>query len=288
MRKKIHPPVLLLGIMLASTLILSCHKEPSISMEGVIVTVNGKPITDVDLLLNTPKIPAHQGAKTEVDTKKVLEGIILQELASQRAIELGLDADPAYAEELRRLEAQVNTLKRVKLSEMFMQRELAEKTKVSDAEAQQYFTENTERIRTEIKVWQILQRNESQIEQVQSDLAQGTPFEEVAAKQFPNLPPSVRKPWELDYLRWNQVPEAWQNVVYDMQVGQTSDIIRGPNNRFWIIKLIDKRENNELTFEQLKPMIINVLKNERARQFREEIGQNLRDKARIVYVKQVD
>ena len=278
--------VLLLGIVLTSALMLSCNQDQSPTTEGVIATVNGKPITDMDLLLNSRKAGGHQAAGTDADTKKVLEDIILQELASQRAINLGLDADPAYQEELRRMEAQVNAIKRKRLSEVFFQRELIQKTRVSDAEARQYFAEYTVRLRTEIKVWQILRRNENQIEQAKNDLAQGMPFEDVAAKQFPNLPPTVKKPWEMGYLRWNQVPKAWQNVVYDLQVGQTSDIIRGPNNRFWIIKLIDTRENTEVTFEQIKPMIIDVLKNEKARQLREEIIRELRDKARIVYVEQ--
>lgn len=285
MNKKGLSPVLLLGIVLAGALTLSCKQDPSSSTEGVVATVNGKPITDVDLLLNSRKTPAHQSAMTETDTKKVLEDIILQELASQRAVELGLDTDPAYQEELRRMEAQVNALKRKRLSEVFFQQELIQKTKVSDAEARQYFAANTERLRTEIKVWQILRRDESQIEQVKNDLAQDIPFEDVAAKQFPNLPPTVRNPWELDYLRWNQIPEAWRSVIYDLQVGQTSDIIRGPNNRFWIIKLIDKRQNPDVTFEQIKPMITNVLENEKAQRYREEIIRDLRDKARIVYVK---
>ena len=286
MNKKGQSPVLLLGIALASALTLSCNQEPSSSTEGVVATVNGKPITDLDLLLNARKARGHQAAGTEADTKIILENIILQELASQRAVELGLDADPAYQEELRRLEAQVNALKRERLSEAFFQRGLIQKTQVSEAEARQYFAENTERLRTEIKVWQILRRDESQIQQAKNNLAQGMPFEDVAAKQFPNLPATVRKPWEMGYLRWNQVPEVWQSVIYDFKVGQTSDIIRGPNNRFWIIKLIDKRENTDVTFEQIKPMIIDVLKNEKARRFREEIIRELRDKANIVYVKQ--
>lgn len=278
--------VLLFGIALASALTLSCNQRQPPSTEGVVATVNGKPITEIDILLNSRKVPGHQAAGTDADSKKVLENIILQELASQRAAELGLDTDPAYLEELRRLEAQLTALKRERLSEVFFQRELIQKTRVSDAEAQQYFAENTARLRTEIKVWQILRRDESQIQQVKNDLAQGMPFEDVAAKQFPNLPATVRKPWEMGYLRWNQVPETWQSVIYDFKVGQTSDIIRGPNSRFWIIKLIDKRENTEVTFEQIKPMIIGVLKNEKARRFREEIIRELRDKASIVYVKQ--
>lgn len=286
MNKKGQSAILLLAIVLTSALTLSCNQRQSPSTEGVVATVNGKPITEADLLLNSRKAPGHQAAGTEADSKKVLENIILQELASQRAAELGLDTDPAYLEELRRLEAKLTALKRERLSEVFFQRELIQKTQVSDTEAQQYFAENTARLRTEFKVWQILRRDESQIQQAKNDLAQGMPFEDVAAKQFPNLPATVRKPWEMGYLRWNQVPEAWQSVIYDFKVGQTSDIIRGPNNRFWIIKLIDKRENTGVTFEQIKPMIIGVLKNEKARRFRDKIIRELRDKANIVYVKQ--
>lgn len=277
-------PVLSLAIAAACALMLSCKQEPLRPVEGVVVTVNGAPITSTDILVNSRNIPrGHQTAGAVPDNSEILEDIILQELAYQRALELGLDADPDYQQDLSRLEAQVNAFKRRALSEAFFKQELSRKTEVSDAEVQRYFDENGAILRTELHVWMVLRRDEDQIRQIQSELNQGQSFEEVAARQFPEMPGMDRQPWDLGYLRWSQVPEAWKEVLYKLQTGETSDIIRGPKNRFWIVKLIDKRENPDITFEQLKPAIVDLLGNEKRGLLRDETIRSLRDKARIVY-----
>jgi len=276
---------LLLTTVFTSVITLaSCEQRPSPSTEGVVASVNGTAITEADIdLASRSSAKGHQSNESSANERNVLEGIIQQELAYQRAIELGLDTDPRYEAELSKLEAQVNAFKRKRLSELFFKKELQQKARVSDTEVQQYFTENAARLRTEFNVWQILRRDENSIEKIRGELAQGLPFEEVAARQFPDLPETSRKPWELGYLQWNQLPEAWRSVIYDLKAGETSNIIRGPKNRFWIIKLIDKRENADLVLEQLKQKITYILSNKKTQRIREETMQDLRDKARIEY-----
>ena len=156
---------------------------------------------------------------------------------------------------------------------------------IADADAKEYFSENAARIRTELHVYQILQRKADLIEQDLNELAQGASFETLAGKKFPKLPKAAGAPWDLGYLRWKQVPEAWRNVVYDLKKGEVSGVIRGPNNRFWIIKLIDKRENQDITFESIKPIIVQVLKNAEREALREKTQRDLRAKASVVYLK---
>ena len=92
-------------------------------------------------------------------------------------------------------------------------------------------------------------------------------------------------PWDLGYLRWKQIPESWRNVNYDLNEGEVSGVIRGPNNRFWIIKLIDRRENTKTTFESIKPTILQVLKTEKVEELREKTDKDLRARASIVYLR---
>lgn len=259
----------------------STGAQPPKSAKDVLATVNGTPIREADVSFalsprgHDPEIPPEH-------RKNVLEVIIRRELISQRAIGLGLDANASYQEKLRRMEAQINAFKRKELSELFW-REIAGRAVISEAETEKYFVENAARIRTELHVWQILRRKEGLIEQALTDLKQGMSFEEVARRQFPKLPTTAGEPWDLGYLKWKQVPEAWRNVVYDLKKGEVSGVIRGPNNRFWIIKLIDKRENPDITFESIKPAIMEVLKNAKIEELREKTDRDLRAKASIVY-----
>jgi len=255
--------------------------QPPDSAKDVLATVNGAPIGEADVRLALSG-GGHDREVPPEHRKNVLEVIIRQELIYQRAVELGLDANASYQEKLRRMEAQINAFKRKELSELFW-RELAGAATISEAEAKKYFAENATRIRTELHVWQILQRKEGLIEQARNDLEQGASFEEVARRRFPKLPKTDRAPWDLGYLRWNQVPEAWRSVVYDLKKGEVSGVIRGPNNRFWIIQLMDKRENPDITFKSAKASIMEVLKNAKIQELREKTDRDLRAKASIVY-----
>jgi parvulin-like peptidyl-prolyl isomerase len=278
-RALLHASLLALG----TGFLLACKQSAPALTEDVLATVNDTPITEADIELASRRGGGHRPRATPPDKMQVLEDIIEQELIYQRAIELGLDADPAYREQLRGLEAQVNAFKRRKLAELFHQREVAAKATVSDDEVGAYIRQHAAQVGTEINVWQILRRDENQIEHVRAELAQGAPFEEVAAKQFGTLPPTGRKPWELGYLRWEQVPASWRNIVYDLDEGETSDVIRGLNNRFWIVKLIDKREIPSLDLETVKPRIEKLLTNEKIQRLSDETGRALRYNAHIVY-----
>lgn len=260
------------------------QNQPS-PASGVLATVNGVPITDEDVSYALARMGAHQMGGRAVNKKNVLDAIIQQELVYQEAVKTGLETDPTYQKDLRKLEVQVKAFKRGLLSRMFLQREIPRRAKVSDAEAQEYYAKNTARLRTEFHLWQILKRNKDQIEQVLKELERGESFEEVAGKGMPKLPAGVNKPWELGYLRWVQLPKAWRDVVYSLKPGERSGILQGPNRRFWIIKLIDKRENPTVSFENSKPSIIKMLRADKIQRLREEITRELREKAHITYTK---
>jgi len=262
-------------------------KQPAPAVAvNVLATVNGTPITSADVQLAIKAAGTHQGQAIPSDSKAVLDNIITQELIYQNAKRLGIDADPAYQEELRRLETEVTAFKRKKLTEVFL-RENARNIKISDAQARAYFTANAAQFRTVYSLSQILRRNEGLINEDFKELGRGVPFEKVAAKQYPNLPPSVNAPWDLGPLRLKQLPAEWNSVVSSLKKGQHSGIIRGPNNRFWIIKLKDKREDTTVSFESAKPMIIEMMQAEKAQQLRETTIRDLRNTAKIVYSKQV-
>lgn len=166
---------------------------------------------------------------------------------------------------------------------MFFRREIEGKALVSETEAKEYFARNADRIRTELHVWQILHRGEEgSLKQALKDIDNGTFFEEVAKRQFPKLP-AGQQPWDLGYLRWHQVPEPWLKAVSDLKKGEVSGIIRGPNKRFWIIKLVDKRENPDIDFESVKLILIDALKNAKVQELRERLERDPRRKARVVY-----
>ena len=279
--------LLLPALAAACALLASCDQTATEATPelDIVATVNGVPITGLDVQLESKSAGGHQTEAAPVDEAAVLQRIILQELAYQKAVDAGFDSDEGYQENRRRLEAQVAAFNRKQLSEVFYNRELEKRSTISDAAALKYFEENADSIRADIRVWQIMRRDESLIEQDREALAQGDSFEEVAGERFQNLPQagSGQAPWDLGYLKWEQIPEVWWNALDDLDVDETSDILRNATGRYWIIKLIDKRENPDISYEDVESKIKAVLKSRRIRQFRGNLDQELLEDARIVY-----
>jgi hypothetical protein len=199
---------------------------------------------------------------------------------AQKAVQLGLDADPKLQEEIDALQAQVRALRRQRLAEKFIRHEVTDKVVVDTAASRKFFGDNEARIHTDLHVFQILERDERKIREAHAALLAGTPFEEVARRQMPNLPEGS-KPWDLGFLSWKQVPEQWQAVAYTMPLGKPSDVIRGPSNRFWIIQIVEKRVNAS-KFEDVQPILADDLKTALMAARRAQVEKELLDAAKIV------
>jgi parvulin-like peptidyl-prolyl isomerase len=72
-------------------------------------------------------------------------------------------------------------------------------------------------------------------------------------------------------------------VIFGMKPGQVSDVIAGEQGRFWILKLVDRREVQGATFEQVKPRIVSVLERQKLEKARTAMLEELRKKADVVY-----
>jgi hypothetical protein len=87
-------------------------------------TVNGVAIGAAELALAMAtaaraESPHGGGSGVTPDRGRVLAGLIDQELAAQRAVALGLDADPAFKDELAKLDAQLASVRRQRLAALF-------------------------------------------------------------------------------------------------------------------------------------------------------------------------
>lgn len=249
--------------------------------KAVLAKVNGAPITaaDVEWKLQTP---SHEAGKAPPDDKKkaVLEGIVLRELMAQKALSMGLDKDPKYQEDLAKLDAQVADFKRTALSELLLRSEGDRRTTPTDDEARAYFTRNEKRIRTQVHILQILKRSEAEITEARSMIERGKSFEEVAQSYFPNLPEG-QKPWDLGFLAFYKIPEPWRDTLTDLKPGEMSGILRGPNERFWLIKLVETKEDAALTFESAKEGVLQDMKAVKVSHVREGLEKELREGAKV-------
>ncbi len=246
-------------------------------------TVNGAAISAAELALAMgtaarAESPHGGGSGVAPDRGQVLAGLIDQELAAQREVVLGLDADPAFKDELAKLEAQLASVRRQRLAALF-DRDVAARAAVAPAAVQAFYDQHVDEIRTRVRVWQILFRDRAKATAAAAELAGGATFEAVAQRAL-NAPPGTT-PWDLGYLAWNQLPPAWSTTLPGLAVGATSGIIAGPGGRSWIIRVIDRQRDDEQTFERARPAIELRLGDEAAQVARAQALTELRKAARI-------
>jgi parvulin-like peptidyl-prolyl isomerase len=155
---------------------------------------------------------------------------------------------------------------------------------VTDADAQAFFEQNVAFIQTRFHVLQIFHKGGG-IERDQQALQSGVPFEEVAARRFPRLPPGDRAPWDLGELTWSQIPKAWRGVVDRLEPGQVSDVIKGDNERWWVLKLAGKAVDPGITLATERARIGEALRQQKADEVYARLLAERREKASIVYAK---
>ncbi len=261
-----------------------CAEPPSPELASsdrgsVVALVNGVAITEADLALKLEG-GSHAGIPSEAHRKQVLESLIGQELLAQRARSLGLHEDPAYQQALRKLGAQARGFERQELSQLLLRNHEGQQGAPTEADARAYFEANRGRIATQIHVLQILRRSEEQAIEARNAIQAGTPFDEVAASLFPGVQEGKR-PWDLGFMSFYKVPEPWRDTVYALKPGETSGIIRGANERFWLIKLVETREDPDATFDNVKNAIIADLTRSGGSGTRAALESELRKNAQI-------
>ena len=293
LEKKIlkKPSVLLIAVLLMASL-NSCgerqeanRKTDADIQDKVLATVNGVPITEADRRQILKRAVGHgQGVNPEVD-KNVLETLVRNELIYQQSLELGLDNNQEYRRKLSDADAQLRDYKRKEISPLYREY-IKNKAVVTDSEAKEYFERNSKRIQEKIHLGQIYYRGEeARIAEDYKELKSGKSFEKVASKRFQNLPKGMNAPWDLGYLYWSQIPPYWQDSIDRLKPGQVSDIIKGPNERFWLIKLVDRTVDPNITFTTEKEKIVEVLQKQKADELYDTMLGQMRAKSKIVFPK---
>ena len=114
-------------------------------------------------------------------------------------------------------------------------------------------------------------------------IERGKSFEEVAQSYFPNLPEG-QKPWDLGFLAFYKIPEPWRDTLTDLKPGEMSGILRGPSERFWLIKLVETKEDTALTFESAREGILQDMRAMKVSHVREGLEKELRAAAKVEMV----
>jgi hypothetical protein len=275
-------------LLVAAVLTASCHESHGRAdsgatriAPGTLAVVDGRPISSYDVHASIRTGGQHGSvAESEADA---LNRIIQEDIVAEHAVELGLDSDADFQQQDRAALAAYHAFRRTQLVALFGRHQVAVGGgAVTDADARAFYTQNAARIRAESHVLQLMFRVEGAANQALADL-QTTPFEDLARRSFPDLP-ETQHPWDLGFLPWTAIPDQWHPTIDQMAPGTNSGVIPGPNHRFWILRLVERRDRPDMTFEAARQSIVQQLTTERAMDLRTHEAQELRARAHVVYI----
>lgn len=248
--------------------------------KDVVATVNGTPVTRFELLLRQRLNAPQPSTAADADAARAaLDAIITDELLAQRAKALGLERDPAFLEEMARVEAQVAEVRRRELAKLFVHKEIIGKADVSDADARAHFDAYPKRFRSELVVAQLALKGRAAIDAAAAELAAGKSFDDVARALVPQAA-AGEKPWVLPAMRWADVPPAWWPALDALEPGQTSAPIAMGSDRWVLLQLLERRAL-DVDFDALKPALQAQLKAERIEALRASTEAELRRAAKV-------
>ena len=245
----------------------------------VLAWVIGQPLTQADLDHVTPTGMVLSPAQR----KNLLEVLIGKELEAQRARALGLDHNAAFQAKMRPLQARVDATARDELGKLLYREQVERQVQVSEEDVGRYLAQHEDEIRTERHLLQILRRDAAGIEEARQRLARGESFDAVAAAGIRSPPGGGARPWDLGFLGWSQVPEAWTEALATLEPGGISGVIEGPGSRYWIIQLVQVRRDETTSLAEYRPLVETAIRRERVEARQAELQAELRHGDRIEF-----
>lgn len=250
------------------------------STDKIVVTINGSPITLGYVNFNLRS--AHSMKLTPEIKRQTVERMIQSELIYQAGIRLGLDKDAKYRMAVEDMRRRMENFKRMEMNRRVYNRVIAEKVKIDPADVKQYFDIHEKQIRTELHLLHLSFTDEVRAQDALEQLKQGRSFEELVEKKYQNATQGRQMPWDLGFLKWNQILPDWQDAVYKLKKGEISGIVHGKRTGFRIFKLLDKRENSDAVLKTMHSSIANRIMDIKVLAAYDRYVKNLRDQATIV------
>lgn len=215
----------------------------------ILATVGGMPITDADIDRFLAELGQRgRSLNTPEGRKMILERLIGNKLLLLDARRNLLEAEPAFKEQLALIKERLLT--------NYALEKAVSAVRVTDAEAQAYYTEHAEEFAGEetVTASHILVDTEDTARELYEKIASGALSFEEAAKKYSSCPSKENGGSLGEFSRGQMVPE-FDTAVFSMQVGEiTSDPVKTQFG-YHLIRLDAKTPASPRTFAEVKSMI---------------------------------
>ncbi|MFP4465790.1 MAG: peptidylprolyl isomerase [Candidatus Goldiibacteriota bacterium] len=158
------------------------------------------------------------------------------------------------------------------LSHAYYNENVEEKSKVTDAEAKEYYNKNKEDF-IEIKAQHILVKNSALARNIYKSLLAGRDFEN-AAEKYSEDSTTRTKGGDVGYFTKGVMVKEFEDTAFSLGVDEISEPVQTVYG-YHIIRINDKKE---ISFSDSKDRIIKIIENKKKKEIFEDVIERLRKK----------
>lgn len=257
--------------------------------DKVLAKVGKEKITEADIFSKISMLPPQFRARYETPEgkKKLLDQTVKFSLLSQEARKLGIDKKEDVAKKIKEIADNI-------IIQELTKQEISDKITVTDEEIKTYYKENKEKyvkpekvkanlILFEVKeddVPDVKKKKEKQAEKTLKRLKKGEDFEALA-KELSDDKRTKKRGGSTGFFskgkRKNTYGEIFEEKVFSLKKGEMSDVFEDKKG-FYIVKVADKKPQEEQTLEEVKKKIERRLKQEKQKESYENYIEGLKKK----------
>ena len=218
----------------------------------VVATVGQRTITqqDLDLVLMTLDPMKAKQYSTEEGKQKLIEELVNQELFYLDALNLNLDQDEIYLEEVERTKNA--------LLKQYAINNLLKDITLSEVEVKQFYEDNKEKFINpkSINASHILVDELNVAEEIIAEINGGLSFEEAA--QNHSKCPSSAKGGELGFFSKGAMVPEFEKAAFELSIDEMSGPVK-TNFGYHIIKVTDIKEESHKSFQEVRDSLAKQL-----------------------------
>lgn len=259
----VRPPVLVLAVaMLFSGCGPSTSSQETGKSESALAKVDGKPISEDEVLLSIEMLPDAPRISLTHDSdalRRYIEEYAHKEMIYREALKQGIDKDPA----VRRL---VAAAEKTIVTQRMLEKALADKVKVTDEDLKKYFEEHKDEFTGEdqMTLAHIQFDSLKAAQDAAARLARGEDFAKLA-QTLSTDPMSKDKGGLLGTVERSKAPSEFIEALATMKKGDVSAPIKTQHG-YHLVKLLDVQPGRLVAFEGVRDPLRRFLAQEKQHQ----------------------
>ena len=250
-------------------LLLYTHSAISAEKDKVFAKIGDISITQKIIDEYVSEVPPEVKRKMSVPAFKsiIIRQIVDMKVYSLKARKIKLDKDPAVKKAIANMTDQVLANELIK--------KIKAEINISENQMQNYYNKNRSRYKEkeQVKVSHILVKTQEQAKAIIKELQAGKNFAKLAQEK--STCSSKSRGGDLGWLPRGRIDPEFDKAAFSLKKGEISGIVKTKYG-FHIIKLEDRKEERQMSFDEAKAQVRKEIEAKRLQDAKEKIKKELK------------